>query len=169
VISQCGVIWDFDGTLGERPGLWSACLLEVLDAEEPGHGIGVEQIAAHMHAGFPWHAPERAHPELCEPEAWWTAMTSVLAGVCERLGYPDSRALGLAAQVRPRYTDGTHGWRLYPDTHSALQRLGDRGFRQAVQRTAGPRPGRVARCVGSLTEAVDLIITGQDSGRSAGL
>jgi putative hydrolase of the HAD superfamily len=237
VTSQCGVIWDFDGTLGERPGLWSACLREVLDADDPGHGIGVRQIAAHMHAGFPWHTPQRAHPELCAPEAWWAAMTGVLAGVCERLGYPRSRALGLAAQVRPRYASAAFGWRLYPDTHSALQRLHDRGWRQAVlsnhvpeleplladlgllryvdpvitsaltgfekphpgayaaarsalpgvadlwmigdsaecdvhgperhgitgilvQRTTGPRPERVARCAGSLTEAVGLVIAG---------
>jgi putative hydrolase of the HAD superfamily len=240
------VIWDFDGTLAERLGLWSACLREVLDAEDPGHGIGAEQIAALMHTGFPWHTPERAHPELCEPEAWWAAMTAVLAGVGERLDYPRSRALELAAQVRPRYTDGTHGWRLYPDTHSALRQLRDRGFRQAVlsnhvpelaplladlgllryvdpvitsaltgfekphpgayaaarsalpgvadlwmigdsaecdvhgperhgitgilvQRAAGPRPERVARCAGSLTEAVGLIIAGPGSGRPAGL
>jgi len=24
------VLWDFDGTLAERPGLWRGCLLEVL-------------------------------------------------------------------------------------------------------------------------------------------
>src|SRR6201995_4789669 len=31
------VMWDFDGTLATRPGLWSTCLLEVLDEHAPGH------------------------------------------------------------------------------------------------------------------------------------
>jgi putative hydrolase of the HAD superfamily len=173
-------------------------------------------------------------------------MTGVLAGVCERLGYPPSRARELATQVRSRYTDGTHGWRLYPDTHRAMARLRDRGCRQAVlsnhvpelasllaglgllryvgpvinsaltgfekphpgayaaarlalpgqadlwmigdsaecdvhgperhgirgvlvQRAAGPRPEGVARCAGSLTEAVDLVIAGPGPGPLAAL
>jgi putative hydrolase of the HAD superfamily len=245
VTRQYGVIWDFDGTLAERPGLWSGCLLEVLDEEDPGHRISEVQLAAHMRTGFPWHNPDRAHPEWCEPDAWWAAMTGQLAAVCERVGYPRSRALALAAQMRSRYTDGTHGWRLYPDTHSALQRLRDRGCRQAVlsnhvpelaplladlglleyvdpvltsaltgfekphpsayaaarsalpgianlwmigdnaecdvrgperhgitgilvQRSDRPRPERVARCAGSLTEAVGMVIDGTGSRRPAG-
>jgi putative hydrolase of the HAD superfamily len=156
--SQCGVIWDFDGTLAERPGLWSGCLLEVLDAEDPGHGIGAAGIAAHMHTGFPWHTPERAHPELCEPDAWWAAMTGVLAGVCERLGYPRSRALGLAAQVRPRYASAAFGWRLYPDTHSALRRLRDHGCRQAVLSNHVPELAPLLADLG-LLDYVDPVLT----------
>lgn len=33
------LLWDFDGTLAERPGMWSGALLEVLDAEQPGHRL----------------------------------------------------------------------------------------------------------------------------------
>src|SRR5437588_9596124 len=31
-------LWDFDGTLAERPGMWGGCMLEVLDDHEPNHG-----------------------------------------------------------------------------------------------------------------------------------
>ena len=33
------VMWDFDGTLAQRPGLWGACVIEVLDEAEPDHGV----------------------------------------------------------------------------------------------------------------------------------
>jgi len=41
------VLWDFDGTLAERPGMWRGCLVETLDADEPGHsnGVGLLEVA----------------------------------------------------------------------------------------------------------------------------
>jgi phosphoglycolate phosphatase-like HAD superfamily hydrolase len=29
------VLWDFDGTLAHRPGMWRGCLIETLDLHEP--------------------------------------------------------------------------------------------------------------------------------------
>jgi FMN phosphatase YigB (HAD superfamily) len=55
------------------------------------------------------------------------------AGRCVRaVGLPAFPGPGLATQVRSRYADAALGWRLYPDTHSALRRLRDHGCRQAV-------------------------------------
>jgi putative hydrolase of the HAD superfamily len=76
------IIWDFDGTLAHRRGEtgWSILLAEALEAEDPGHGHSADTFRPHLREGFPWHQPEIAHPELCEPEAWWACGPAVLGG-----------------------------------------------------------------------------------------
>ena len=66
--SKPTIFWDFDGTLVPTPK-WSTSLVKELDILHPGHGITREQISAFLHEGFPWHTPERYHPELSSPEA----------------------------------------------------------------------------------------------------
>jgi putative hydrolase of the HAD superfamily len=152
------VIWDFDGTLAERPGLWSSCLLEILDAEDPDHRIRREDIAAHMRSRFPWHTPERAHPELCDPDAWWSELTRLLATVCERIGYPREQARRIASLMRARYVDGAVGWRVFPDAHTALQRLRDRGHRQVILSNHVPELAAIVDDLG-LAKYFDAILT----------
>ena len=74
------VLWDFDGTLAERPGRWSGALRDVLDANCPGHGLTQAVIAAELRNGFPWHEPHTAHPHLRTPELWWASLRSVIRG-----------------------------------------------------------------------------------------
>lgn len=154
----CGVVWDFDGTLAERPGLWSSCLLEVLDAEDPQHPFRRDDISAHMQTGFPWHTPARAHPELCDPDAWWDEMTRLLATVCERLGYQPDRAKYLASQMRTRYVDGAVGWRVFRDAHTALERLRDRGYRQVILSNHAPELPSLVEGLG-LSKYFDAVLT----------
>jgi putative hydrolase of the HAD superfamily len=77
-VSTGVVMWDFDGTLAWRPGLWSACVLEVLDEHEPGHSGSLERLRGDLRDGFPWHRASEAHPELCEPDAWWASLAPLL-------------------------------------------------------------------------------------------
>jgi putative hydrolase of the HAD superfamily len=128
------VIWDFDGTLAHRRGEtgWSILLAETLDAEEPGHGHSADTFRPHLRERFPWHTPEVAHPELCEPEAWWASVRPVLAGAYERAGYESGRAGELAAAVRRLYVDPTIGWELFADTQPTLERLAEAGWRHAI-------------------------------------
>jgi putative hydrolase of the HAD superfamily len=128
-----GVVWDFDGTLAERPGLWSGCLLEVITEHDPDHRIVRQDISALMKTGFPWHTPERAHPDLCDPDAWWGEITTLLASVLERLGFATATARTLASRVRAHYVDANVGWRVFPETEEALRRLSERGCRQVIR------------------------------------
>src|ERR671934_1458051 len=110
------ILWDFDGTLAERPGLWDACLLEVLDEHQPEHGVDRGRLRDFLRDGFPWHQPDVAHPELCEPDAWWAHVEALLASAYEGVGIDGEAAQRLARMVRGRYVDLTCGWRLYDDT-----------------------------------------------------
>ena len=61
------ILWDFDGTLAHRPGMWRGCLVETLDEHAPGHGIDPEELRPFLRTGFPWDSPEVPHPELSTP------------------------------------------------------------------------------------------------------
>ncbi|TML77340.1 MAG: HAD family hydrolase [Actinobacteria bacterium] len=128
------LIWDFDGTLAHRRGEtgWSILLAEALDAEEPGHGHSAETFRPHLREGFPWHRPEVAHPELCEPDAWWASVGPLLSRAYEAAGYVPARALELADAARRLYVDPGVGWALFEDTLPALERLSRAGWTHAI-------------------------------------
>jgi putative hydrolase of the HAD superfamily len=128
------MIWDFDGTLAHRRGEtgWSILLAETLDAEEPGHGRSADVFRPSLRDGFPWHRPEVAHPELCQPEAWWSSVRPVLRRAYESAGYEPARALELAEAAQRLYVDPDVGWALFDDTLPALERLSQAGWTHAI-------------------------------------
>jgi len=52
------ILWDFEGTLVNRPGLWRSALMEVLDVNEPDHQVDMEQIRPYLRDAFPWLSRE---------------------------------------------------------------------------------------------------------------
>jgi putative hydrolase of the HAD superfamily len=157
------VLWDFDGTLAERPGMWRACLVETLDENEPAHGIASEALIPYLRDGFPWHRPDVPHPELCSPEAWWAHVGTLLARAYEGVGVQPSRAAELARLARDRYVDPTAGWRLFDDTVPALETLSRRGWRHVVLSNHVPELGEIVRGLG-LAGHVDEILTSAMTG-----
>src|SRR5215467_266622 len=80
------VLWDFEGTLAARPGIWSQCLVDALEEVVPGHGLTRDDVAPGLRSRFPWHDWRRPHPELADPDAWWAALRPVLAGAYTAAG-----------------------------------------------------------------------------------
>ena len=64
------LIWDFDGTLGTRPGGWSGMLAGMLQ-EAAGIAVGADQMRPYISGGFTWSEPERPHTELDTSEKWF--------------------------------------------------------------------------------------------------
>ncbi len=143
------LIWDFDGTLAHRRGEtgWSLLLAEALDAEEPEHAHMADTFRPHLREGFPWHSPDVAHPELCEPEAWWAAVRPVLARAYEAAGYPPARAEELAVAAQRLYVDPA-GWSLFDDTLPALEQLSADGWTHAILSNHVPELGRIVAALG---------------------
>jgi putative hydrolase of the HAD superfamily len=142
------VLWDFDGTLAERPGLWRGCLLEVLREQEPGSEADADAFIPALRSRFPWHTPEDAHLDLCEGDAWWARILPMLAEAYEDAGVPRARALELAALARARYVDPTVGWRLFDDSLPALERLGEAGWRNVILSNHVPELGQLVSGLG---------------------
>lgn len=157
------MLWDFDGTLAARPGLWSGCVLEVLDEVEPGHGVPIERIRTGLRDGFPWHAPDRPHPELCDPEAWWEAVGEVLAAALRAEGIGAARARRLANAVRTRYVDGTCGWQVFDDAAPALAALAGGGWRNVIVSNHVPELPELVDQLG-LGELIEAVLTSARTG-----
>jgi putative hydrolase of the HAD superfamily len=158
------LIWDFDGTLAHRRGEtgWSLLLAEALDAEEPGHAHSADTFRPYLRTGFPWHSPDVAHPELCDPEAWWASVRPVLARAYVALGYAPDRSEELAVVAQRLYVDPT-GWSLFPDTLPALERFSDEGWTHAILSNHVPELGRIVAALG-LDRHVVSISCSADSG-----
>jgi putative hydrolase of the HAD superfamily len=125
------VLWDFDGTLAEREGRWSGCLLEIIERRHPGHVADAQALRMKLREGYPWHYPETPHPELNDPDAWWAALAPVLAAACEEGGLRAADAVAAAAEVRHCYAV-PDAFRVYDDAADALTLLRDNGWRHAI-------------------------------------
>ena len=156
-------IWDFDGTLAWREGLWSGCVLEVLDEHEPGHGATREALRACLSGGFPWHRHERAHPELAEADAWWRALEPLIAGAIGSVGIGERRARELCPAVRERFVDGSRVWRLFDDTHAALETTAAAGWRNVILSNHVPELAALVTALG-IDELVEEVFSSAVTG-----
>lgn len=152
------ILWDFDGTLAYRPKEWRGCLVEVLDEYEPGHGISSEAIRPNLQDGFPWHQPDRPHPELSDPEIWWAKVQSILATGLQAEGMSHERSEEITRLFRLRYTDGSVAWKLSPDVVPVLTRLANEGWRNVILSNHVPELSDIVEGVG-LGELVDQVIS----------
>jgi putative hydrolase of the HAD superfamily len=125
------VLWDFDGTLAMRPGQWSGVLLQVLDEQEPGHHISIEDIRPHLAHGFPWHTPKVYHPHLCDPKAWWESVEDIIAHAYDNTSICPGRARTLAHLAHERYIDSS-GFIIFDDALPALKELGALGWKHLI-------------------------------------
>jgi putative hydrolase of the HAD superfamily len=142
------VMWDFDGTLAMRAGLWSACLLEVLDEHAPGHNGTREQLRADLKSGFPWHRATEAHPELSDPEAWWASLDPLLSRALAGAGIDEARHPELARAMRARFIDGTRIWTVFEDSRPALETTAAAGWRNVILSNHVPELPRLVATLG---------------------
>jgi len=124
------LIWDFDGTLGYRPGQWSGAMVQVL-RRFAGLEVDLETLRPFMQKGFPWHNPNQANPPMRTAEDWWDAVLPVFEEAFVGCRLPPDQARALAAKVRPVYTDVAE-WRLYEDTKDVLRELLEEGWNHAI-------------------------------------
>ena len=126
------LLWDFDGTLGYREsGMWTASLFEVLQREEPGLEVDIEQLRPYMQRGLPWNEPKNPHPHLSTPDAWWSSVEPLFAEAYRGVGIPAQRANELAGHFRGVYTN-LERWRLFDDTLPTLRALAEQGWLHAI-------------------------------------
>jgi putative hydrolase of the HAD superfamily len=156
-------MWDFDGTLAWRDGLWSGCVLEVLDEHEPDHTGTLAAVRASLSGGFPWHRHEVAHPELAEADAWWESLTPLIAGAIATCGIEEQRARELCPAVRSRFVDGSRVWRLFDDTPAALQATAATGARNAIVSNHVPELAELVVRLG-IDELVDEVFSSAVTG-----
>ena len=124
------IFWDFDGTLVLTPK-WSTSLVKALDILYPGHDVTREQIRAFLQEGFPWHTPEKYHPELSSSEAWWSLVRPVLAGAVHKVGYGIEESEKVA-KLAQEYILNPETYTPYDDALPVLQDLSEKGWRHYI-------------------------------------
>jgi putative hydrolase of the HAD superfamily len=120
------LIWDFDGTLGYRPGQWSGAMVQV-SRRFAGLEVDLETLRPFMQKGFPWHNPNQASPPMRATEDLWDALLPIFEEAFVGCRLPRDQARTLAAKVRSVYTDIAE-WRLYEDTKDVLRDLLEEGW-----------------------------------------
>jgi len=119
------LLWDFDGTLAARDGMWTGTLVEVANLVIPERGITKDDIRPFLQEGFPWHTADRPHPNQT-PDEWWAALIPVFVTAYAGVGLSPELARALAARVRAAFLEVSQ-WRVFDDvlpTLSSLQGLG---------------------------------------------
>lgn len=126
------IIWDFDGTLAFRSGMWSGTLIEVLRREMPANPATVDDIRPHMQDGFPWNRPEQPHAPLRSGDKWWEGMLPVFQNAFQQGAKLDAdEARRLARHVRAAYIN-PGSWRLFDDTLPCLHALRSGGWHHVI-------------------------------------
>ncbi len=126
------LIWDFDGTLAYRKGLWSHCVACAVNRHFPELNVTHENFAAHLRSGFPWHNPDEPHLHLRDAQAWWENLYPVLQNaVCRATGIPQHEAHRIAQEIRQDYL-APPAWTVYEDTIPTLETLRSQGWQHIV-------------------------------------
>jgi putative hydrolase of the HAD superfamily len=152
------VFWDFDGTLAFREGLWSGCVMEVLDAQRPGHGIVVEDVRAGLSKSFPWHRPHERHPHPGDAGRWWDAMEARIAEALAGAGIERGHCAELARATHARFIDPAVGWRRFADAVPALTVTAQAGWTNAIVSNHVPELADLVSALG-LAAHVDRVFT----------
>ncbi len=141
-------MWDFDGTLAyHRRGLWSGSMLHCLERTVPELRVSREDLRPHLQAGFPWHAPELAHPDLDTPQKWWDALFPALERAYAAVGVDRGLARELVVRVREDFVDPAQ-WRVFPDVFETLDALSARGWIHLVLSNHVPELSEIAGGLG---------------------
>lgn len=151
------ILWDFDGTLGERPGGWSGLLAETIEVELAGSGLGADDLRLHLTAGFPWHDWRTAHPEWDTTTAWWDNVRPVLARAFVGVGLDPATAARLAGAARDRYPNPDR-FALYDEVVPALRRLAEHGWRHAILSNHVPELAEIVAAT-PLAGLIDWVIS----------
>ena len=149
------ILWDFDGTLGFRDGMWSGTLIEVLQRRCPGLRATRDDIRPHIQTGFPWHTPSKPHTHLRSADEWWSALEPVFQKAFAGVGIAPDEAHSMATEVRATYLDARR-WHLYEDSVPVLSSLASHGWTHRILSNHVPELSALLVCLGvrGLFEAV---------------
>lgn len=122
------LIWDFDGTLGYRKGMFRGALLEAIFELDPTWSGDSDLLRSYLvNAEFPWNTPSRSHTEIQSPDAWWALLFPIFQRAFEGVGFSASVARDLAIRTRVHYVN-IDRWRLFEDTIPTISDLTAEGW-----------------------------------------
>ena len=96
------LLWDFDGTLAYRDGMWTDTLFSVLQKNDIKNIIK-EDIRPLLNIGFTWHSPDTPHKDIFLGKQWWEYYENYFAEIYKHLYIPIDKCNQLSKQIRDEY------------------------------------------------------------------
>jgi putative hydrolase of the HAD superfamily len=155
---MCNILWDFDGTLAYREGMWSGTLLSLLNK----NGIKnipntnsmpiedcwlLEKMKPYLNTGFTWHNYEYSHIELFCGKTWYEYYANLFYGILINIGIMEKMAKEISEKVIIEYMDKTK-WFIYDDVIEALVKVKDNGFKNYILSNHIPKLTEIVENVG---------------------
>lgn len=155
------LLWDFEGTLAYRNGGWAGALASVAQETEPQRAAAAADFRPFLQYGFPWHAPENAHPGL-SPDEWWEDLLPLFARAFRSAGF--SNAALMARRVREVYLQ-VDQWHCFEDVQPVLDMLKQRGWTHVLLTNHVPELPHLLKALnltGSFTNIFNSAETGYE-------
>ena len=124
------ILWDFDGTLAYRDGLWTVTLLNVLQ-KNGFSSIKKELLRPFLSIGFPWNSPDTPHSKLFNGKTWWEYMESYFEEIFTILQFDTDTSKNLSKQVRDEYLNINY-WHLFDDVEITLKKIDENGIKNII-------------------------------------
>jgi len=115
------ILWDFDGTLGYREGIWSEALYSVL-LKNGIKDITIDVIKPYLTKGFTWHNTEKSNKELFGNKTWWEYYEDYFSNIFIELGIQKNISKKLSKEIKNEYMD-LEKWHIYDDVIKTLELL----------------------------------------------
>ena len=156
------LLWDFDGTLAYRDGMWTQSMCNILESN--GYiGFDREKISLAMLPHYPWEKHDLAHNEYFGELSWWGYIQKKVVGnALSEIGIYGKENHELANQFRKEYLK-LDAWYLFDDTLRNLERSTDLGYENAILSNHTPELCMLAEYLG-IDKYFKHIITSADLG-----
>ena len=123
-------MWDFDGTLAYRDGMWTDTLFSVLQKNEILN-IKKEDIQSLLNIGFTWHSPDISHKELFLGKKWWEYYEDYFTEIYRKVNIPMDKCIKLSKEIRNEYKDFKK-WHIYSDVENTLSNSISEGYQNVI-------------------------------------
>ncbi len=157
------LLWDFDGTLAYRDGMWTQSLSNVL--ERNGYsGFDRKVISNAMNPCYPWENHEKAHSEYFNGLNWWGYIEKCVVGeALKAIGITQAKEnTRLAEQFRQEFLK-LDSWYLFEDTKRNLERSIALGYDNVILSNHTPELRMLAEYL-DISRYFKHIVTSADVG-----
>ena len=124
------ILWDFDGTLADAPGIWSRATQSLLNRSSYSH-IDIDRIERELSYGFPWHTPEVPHIDIFKGMSFWEFLNNKISSAMIAAGVSESIAHPLVKNLQEEIIHN-HGYQLVPKAKDVLEALSVKGFTHII-------------------------------------
>lgn len=156
------IVWDFDGTLADRPGMWRSAIEQGVAQVWPEAPFDIEAVRPYLRDGFPWHEPDKPHLELCDAQEWWAHVEGIMARAVTAAGHETEFARDVARAAHHKFVDPAY-YEVYEDTTPVLERMSAEGWKHVILSNHVPQLGKMVEGLG-LADHFESVLSSANTG-----